>query len=236
MIPLLLRIGALIVLSTITFCIDPDIYGSGNIISEKRDVTTFNSISLDGSGNVFITQDTVQSLRIETDDNVMSILETDVNANTLEIDFRAHRQVNATKLNIYISMAALKMFSLNGSGDIKSTDTIKTNNLSLKIAGSGKITMCVLAASVISEISGSGDIAISGKTDYESCKITGSGNINAFELYSRNAQIEIRGSGDCRITASEFLNAKIDGSSDIYYKGKPVITKDISGSGSIIKQ
>jgi hypothetical protein len=234
MIPILLRIGALLVLSTITSCINPDIYGSGNIISEKRDVATFNNISFNGSGNVFITQDTAQSLRIETDDNIMSLLETDVNDNTLEIDFQSHHQVNATKLNIYISMAALKTFSLNGSGDMKNSDTIKTDNLSLKITGSGKITMCALAASVASEISGSGDITISGKTDDESCKITGSGNIKAFELYSKNAQIEIIGSGDCRITASEFLNAKINGSGDIYYKGKPAITKNISGSGSIV--
>lgn len=236
MIHCFLRISAVIVLSTIVSCIDPIIYGSGNIIIEKRDVTTFNSISLNGSGNVFVTQDTVQSLRIETDDNIMNILETDVSDNTLEIDFRAHHQVNATKLNIYISMAVLKKFFLNGSGDIKNTDTIKTDNLSLKINGSGKITMCVLASSVTSVIAGSGDITISGKTDNESCKITGSGNIKAFELDSKNAQIEISGSGNCRITAFDFLNAKINGSGNIYYKGKPVLTKDISGSGSIVKQ
>jgi len=87
-----------------------------------------------------------------------------------------------------------------------------------------------------SKISGSGSIHLSGKTQDFTVSISGSGEINAFDLDAENVAVKISGSGDCRVTASESLDAKISGSGDVYYKGRPQINTKISGSGSLMSR
>jgi hypothetical protein len=84
-----------------------------------------------------------------------------------------------------------------------------------------------------SEITGSGSINLFGTTGHHRAKITGSGEIEAFDLDAKNVSVKISGYGDCRVNATETLTAKISGSGDIYYKGHPQVNTSISGSGKI---
>jgi len=43
-------------------------------------------------------------------------------------------------------------------------------------------------------------------------------------------------SGDCLLTASDQLSAKITGSGDALYKGHPRIENNITGSGKVMNQ
>jgi len=54
------------------------IVGSGKLVSENRTVAPFTGIQLVGAGDVIITQDSVQSLTVETDDNIVGLLSTTV--------------------------------------------------------------------------------------------------------------------------------------------------------------
>jgi hypothetical protein len=57
--------------------------------------------------------------------------------------------------------------------------------------------------------------------------------VSAFNLEAKNADVEIRGSGDVEVFATDFLNVDIDGSGDVFYKGNPEITLRIDGSGEL---
>ncbi len=56
------------------------INGSGNIITQSIDVSNFDRVSLEGSGDVYIEQGQTESLTIEADDNIQPLLETKVRA------------------------------------------------------------------------------------------------------------------------------------------------------------
>ena len=62
--------------------------GSGDVIVEERDVSDFEEILVTGAGRVIVTQGGSESLSIETDDNLMQYIETEVRGNTLEIGFK----------------------------------------------------------------------------------------------------------------------------------------------------
>ena len=65
-------------------------------------------------------------------------------------------------------------------------------------------------------------------------EINGSGDINLFEFYAKNATVEINGSGDIELSVSDSLEAEINGSGDIKYKGNPVeVKRSVNGSGDI---
>ena len=52
--------------------------GSGTIISEEREVPIFNQISLKGSGKVILTKGENQNVRVNTDENIMPHIQTEV--------------------------------------------------------------------------------------------------------------------------------------------------------------
>jgi hypothetical protein len=64
--------------------------------------------------------------------------------------------------------------------------------------------------------------------------VMGSGDFRGFDLSTTESYVEIIGSGNCEITASQQLDAVIEGSGNIYYKGSPSIQTDITGSGRIL--
>ncbi len=55
------------------------------MITETREVSNFDSISLSGSGEVIVTQGGSESLAIETDDNVMEHVKAEVRCGTLNL-------------------------------------------------------------------------------------------------------------------------------------------------------
>jgi hypothetical protein len=97
------------------------------------------------------------------------------------------------------------------------------------------MSMNVRANKVSTTIAGSGTIHIAGKADYHNVTIAGSGNLEALDFIVSSYDIQIPGSGECRIHVKDVLNVLIAGSGNVYYRGNPsVINTTIVGSGNVI--
>ena len=214
-------------------CSVQSVKGSGNVISESRQVPEFNKIRLEGHGKVSLTQGNQSSIEVTTDDNILPSIETEAENGKLIISHEKGKNLRPTKLNYTITVKDLEGISIAGSGDVNCNNKFVSEDFYAEISGSGDITLVVEAVRLESDISGSGSINLSGKTDAHQASITGSGKIDAFDMQAQNVSVAITGSGDCRVHASEKLRAKITGSGDVLYKGHPMISKKITGSGSV---
>ena len=141
------------------------------------------------------------------------------------------KNLRPTKLNYIITVKDLEGVSISGSGDINGNDEFSSDNFYADIAGSGDIAIKVSANRLESNISGSGSIHLSGSANSYDTTITGSGDVDAFELRARDSSVVITGSGNCRISVSDTLRAKITGSGDVLYKGHPANRPNDNGSG-----
>ena len=101
----------------------------------------------------------------------------------------------------------------------------------LSVTGSGSISADIEAESVLAKISCSGNILLSGKAENLKCSVTGSGEIEAFELPAANADCNITGSGSIEVNAQKTLAAKITGSGSVLYRNTPEVRMNVSGSG-----
>lgn len=206
--------------------------GSGNIITEEREVSEFNKVHLKGSGNVFLIPGEKQALTIKTDDNIMPLIETAVSGDKLTISHGKH-YLRPTVFDVFITVKDLAGVAISGSGDISGKGRFVTDTFYAEISGSGDMDLEVETDKLGSKISGSGSIRLAGKAQDYRVSISGSGEINAFDVQAQTVSVKISGSGDCRVHAAESLDAKISGSGDVYYKGRPRINTKISGSGSL---
>jgi hypothetical protein len=229
-------LGMAVIVLTITGCIivinGKSVQGSGNIITQEREVSEFSKVHLKGSGKVFLTPGEKQSLEIKTDDNIMPLIESDVSGNKLTISHGNHH-LRPTSFEVYITLENLEGVRISGSGDIIGKGRFVTDTLVTEISGSGDMDLEVETGLLETKISGSGSIHLSGKAEDYTVSISGSGKINAFDVDAKHVSVKISGSGDCRVSTSESLDAKISGSGDVYYRGRPQINAKISGSGSL---
>ncbi len=207
--------------------------GSGNIITNKRDVSEFQKVHLKGSGDVFLTIGEEQSLIIKTDDNILPLIETDVSGKKLTISHGKHH-LRPTAFEVFITVKYLEGVTISGSGDVHGKDRFVADAFYAEISGSGDMDLEVETGMLTSKISGSGTIQLSGKAEDYTAAISGSGEINAFDVQAKTVSVKISGSGNCRVYATESLDVKISGSGDVHYKGRPQINTKISGSGSLI--
>ena len=191
-----------------------NIQGSGNIISESRELNNFTSIILLGSLDVNIKTSESNNCVVVADDNLIPYIQTEVANNKLNISLNESYS-SEDKLVVNINTPNYDEVSLSGSGNINILD-FKNNNLSLNISGSGNIT-------------GNGEV------ETLVVKINGSGNLMSKEIKSKSATITINGSGDGEVFASDSISAKINGSGNIKYFGNPEnVDSIINGSGDII--
>ena len=77
-------------------------------------------------------------------------------------------------------------------------------------------------------------MALSGKATDFTVSISGSGDINAYDLIADNVDATVSGSANIKVTANKEIIAKVSGSGDIDYRGNPEkIDTKVSGSGDI---
>ena len=108
--------------------------GSGGSVSRDYSTSYFNALSISGEADVYIVKDSVNSLRIEAQENVLNVLNVETKGQTLTIGedncFR-----NARRLKVFISTPSLVGLSSSGSVDISSSNTFTESDFFCQLIG-----------------------------------------------------------------------------------------------------
>ena len=235
-----LMIIASVVLSACQLPFVDVVRGSGNLVTETREVSGFNKIRLDGAGRLVVTQGSSESLEIEAEDNIIGELTSDVQGDTLILGFQDQpwqTSLIPTEIITYNLMVTdLTDITFNGAGDF-TMDSLETSTLNLDINGAGQYNIADLMADSLSvEITGTGTISIGGQVETQTVDIDGAGNYQAGDLETTSTEITINGLGNGTVWATDTLEITINGAGNLNYYGNPSVTEDVSGAGDINNQ
>ncbi len=213
------------------------IKGNGNIVSQDRSVNFAEKIKLAGSFDVEITQGPVTSVKVEADENILPFIFTKEEGGFLVIKTKERVNISTDHtIKVYITTNKIEQLQLAGSGNIIGKNKFTgSNKLTLKIAGSGDMTMDINTPEIIAEIAGSGNITLTGETKDETIKIAGVGDLNAEGLKAENVKVKIAGSGNVKVFADLMLDINIAGVGSVFYKGGATVKQKIAGSGEVKK-
>lgn len=206
--------------------------GSGHLSKQFFDLPNFNKIVVDVPSNIFIIQDSTKKFEVETDDNLFNYIYLSVVDDVLTI--KSQKGICPRKMDIYITNPEFKEIRINGSADIFAQSPIIGKSLMISINGAGDIVLDSIKMDNFSvEINGSGDVRVGGLVNNFKVEIAGSGDVRALKLVAKNVTIETAGSGDVYVNCSENLQVDISGSGDVYYLGNPQKSQiNINGSGT----
>ena len=211
--------------------------GSGNVITEQRDVSDFNIVELNGAGQLIITQGSTESLEIEAEDNIIDELTSEVQGDTLTMGYTNRfwrRSIIPNQTIIYrLNVIDLKEITLNGANELV-IDSLETDSLQINLNGAGRVDIDELLAQNLSvNVAGTGTVTIAGQVETQIINIDGAGNYQAGDLLTSNTEIQIDGLGNGTIWAMESLDITINGGGSLNYYGSPSVTQDINGLGDI---
>lgn len=208
--------------------------GEGEIIEDERNLDAFKTVVLNVPVDLFIVQNSNSpQLMVKAEKNIIDLFNIGVVGDELKIDFEGCFDSDVSP-EIYLVANKIEAITINGSGDVISKSPLYGARLDLNVRGSGDMRLESTHQFVRVSVKGSGDIHLSGKTERFEADVKGSGDIKGANMQAKSASISIKGSGDCFIHASDFLEVDIKGSGDLVYSGNPG-TKEINivGSGTV---
>jgi hypothetical protein len=210
--------------------------GTGNAQKEDRLVPEFSAIDLQCSANVII-RDRVLSednkVVVEAQSNLLPLISTRVNGETLEIDMKGC--VNSSKtITVYVHVNEINEITLSGSGNIETTNRLGGNEMDVNLDGSGNLNLGVKTNKIQVNHRGSGNINLDGNANFIVVEHDGSGDIDAMSLKSSDAEVNLNGSGTVSVFGNRNMKLALNGSGSIFYGGKPqTLNTTNNGSGEI---
>ena len=212
--------------------------GNGDVTTITRSTGEYDNIKCGGSMDFKLVEGKEGQITIKGESNLLEYIVTEVKNGTLVVKVRNGKNINPSNnkpLLITIPYKDIDGVSLAGSGDVWNEGTIRFNDFSSAVAGSGDLILSIDVENAKASVSGSGDLTLKGKATSFKARVSGSGDIHGFKLDSKNVDASIAGSGDISVNCNGGeLKARVAGSGDIEYRGNPSSedTK-VAGSGSI---
>lgn len=209
--------------------------GSGNVVTEERQVGDFTRVELSGIGDLEIETGDRPALRIEAEDNILAMIETEVIGDTLRIGFKDNSIPRPTRaIRYFLTVPSLEALDASGLGNIKASD-LQAERFTIAISGGGDIEIASLDAETVEiDISGLGNLEINGgEAANLEVGISGGGDLNSENLQVQEADVNISGLGSATVRVSELLRADISGGGSIRYYGNPTVEEQVSGLGKV---
>lgn len=224
-----LSIGLFIILSALSSCVQ--IKGDGNVITEQRSISSFNKLEANGIFNLYISQGDTESIKIEADKNLLAFIKTKNERDKLSIKMETDgKNINATKLNVYLTVKNIEKFEFNMVGDIETTSAIHVNNLAISGSGVGNSNLELYCEKVDGEFSTVGNVTLKGRIQNLNMTSEGVGDINAFDLNTDTLVLSSDGVGDVEVAAEKEISITSSGVGSVKYKGNAVV-KEMNASG-----
>lgn len=208
--------------------------GSGNVVSEQRDVGDFDEVVLAGAGHLTITQTGSESLAIEAEDNILPLLTSEVHGRCLRLSTEPGVHFSPKKpIRYTLTVKDLSAVRISGAGNLE-IPALGTPSLRLEISGAGNMSVTGLAAETLEiTLSGAGSATCAGEVRNQEIRISGAGSYHGQDLASTTARAQISGTGSAYLRVSEQLDAQVSGVGSVVYSGQPVVRKSVSGIGRI---
>jgi hypothetical protein len=201
--------------------------GNKNVITHERHLPPFDAIDVGGAVNLNILKGESQMVKVETDENLMDDVVTEVEQNVLTITSKGIK--NPTKLNVYIVVPGLKAIKAHGASEVTGESLFESDEFVVDACGASSVYMNFDVNQLKSDISGASDVTLSGRANFHKIHVSGAGSLNAKGLVTQDADYLVEGASDAFLNVTGNLSGESKGASDVRFIGDPE-THDVTRS------
>jgi hypothetical protein len=189
------------------------VHGSGSMKSETRDVSGFSAVDVSGAFEVEIVAQKEFSVEVEADDNLLELIRTEVDGDTLKI--KSEKSIKSgNPLKIRITAPNIASLDLSGASKVNLTN-LSNESLSLDSSGASKIK-------------------IEGTTKTFDVEMSGASKLEAENLKAENVSVDSSGASSAYVYVTGELKCDLSGATNVTYSGSPKnVQKKTSGASSV---
>ncbi|WP_264558097.1 head GIN domain-containing protein [Flavobacterium sp. N2270] len=211
--------------------------GSGNIISEKRNIDQkFTKISASSGVDVIIEQGSPTEIEVETDDNLIEYVITKVENGTLIVKIDGNIN-NMSAIKVRVKMQTISSLESSSGSSITSKNKLNGSSIALKSSSGSEIDVELEYESVSCESTSGSEIKASGKALRLETQSSSGSEIDASNLAVNEVFAQSTSGSSTTVNPIVKLDAKASSGSSIDYIQEPTkITKEETSGGSVDKE
>ena len=208
--------------------------GSGNVVTEKRNIETpFTKIQASTGVEVIVEQGAATEVEVEVDDNLMEHIITRVENGTLIVKIDGNINTMESAI-VRVKTKTIEGLESSSGASIKTINKLSGTSLALKTSSGSTIQADLEYEKVSCESTSGSEIKVSGKALTLDTKSSSGSEINAKDLASNEITAQSTSGSNTTVNPIVLLNAKASSGSSIDYIKEPkkVIKEETSG-GSV---
>lgn len=208
--------------------------GSGNVITEKRNITTpFTKIAASTGVEVIVDQSETTEVEVEVDDNLMEHIVTKVENGTLIIKIDGNINTMESAI-VRVSTKTIEGLESTSGATIRSKSTLRGTNLKVKSSSGSTINTDLEYEKVSCESSSGSEIKVNGKALVLETSSSSGSEIEAQDLAANEIFAQSTSGSSTIVNPIVLLNAKASSGSSIDYVKEPKkVVKEETSGGSV---
>ena len=205
---------------SILFCLlifscNDTIVGSGDIITETREVSDFSKVEVEDAFDVRIMQGDEFLVEVRADDNLIDKISTTVTNGNLKVEYNGNVNIRNATTEVFIEMPTVERIELQDAVDAKVLNF--TDLVELKVVAKD-----------------ASDLSLSGDADVLNLEVSDASDVNAFSFIANTCNVEVTDASDLEIFCNTLLEGSVKDASTVRYRGYPDITATTSDASEII--
>lgn len=225
-----------LLVSTSCIFIGPSVKGNGNVAEENRKVGPFEKISVSRGMNVYISQGEKPAILVKADENLLDVIETKLEDNTLKITTSENIR-SATSKKVFVTVTKISGIKSTAGSNVFSETLLEQENLEVTSAAGSNIKLEVKADDLTVSASSGANIMLEGVAGTFSGKATSGANIKAEGLKTNKCFVRAGSGANVWVSVNDTFEGSAGSGGNVFYYGNPksVDTQSSSG-GNVIRK
>nr|WP_294775136.1 DUF2807 domain-containing protein [uncultured Flavobacterium sp.] len=212
------------------------ITGSGNVVTEKRNVPNFDKVTVSQGLECEVFYSDKSEVTVEADDNLINGIQTTVQNGTLKISSEYSNYINVVSKRIIVHMPKIVSLESTSGSTLKSGNILISNDLTIKSSSGSSIEAEVESDKITLESSSGSEQKIIGKALKVFSASSSGSSIEAHELLANEVFAQSTSGSSTSVHAALLLDGKASSGSSISYSNSPKeVRKEESSGGSVSK-
>ena len=201
--------------------------------TEDRDVPEFDALSV-ASGIRATVELGPRSVRVDADDDVLSLVETRVEDGTLQVRFKPHSHLHGDhRVAVTIRTPRLRAVAASGGSFVRATFT-RAGQAAIEASGGSELHLRGLDAERLT-VQGSGGsiLELAGRAGTLDLQMSGGTRLLGHDLSVKDVSLQASGGSQGEVRADGRIRGSLSGGSELHVRGAARATVATSGGSSV---
>lgn len=213
------------------------INGSGNVVTEKRDIQgSFENVTVSNAIDLVIEQSDKTEITVEADDNLINKISTKIEGNTLVIKCDYNSFNNIKSKRVIVKMPSITNIKASSASTVKSINIIRGEDINLDASSAATMNVNIESDAVTCETSSASNITIEGKALKLNASASSGSGIDAKRMLANDIDAQASSGASIYVHPILSLKAKASSGGNINYNSIPKSIEKKSSSGGSIDQ